>query len=136
MMLFIIGFGLAYFFNVNTITIAKTLSKDPKARGEMVQMAVAFKNAQKEQGDSVYISKAKSVVDSDIASANRVLGIGRGTKSKDSFFGIILTAVAISLGAPFWFDLLSKFVKLKNSVTAPQKNWVANNDPQTIKRVG
>jgi hypothetical protein len=29
------------------------------------------------------------------------------------FFGFLLTAVAISLGAPFWFDLLNKVMKLR-----------------------
>jgi len=33
----------------------------------------------------------------------------------ETFFGWIITALAISLGAPFWFDLLSKLVKLRGS---------------------
>ncbi len=31
------------------------------------------------------------------------------------FFGFLITAIAISLGAPFWFDLLNKFMKLRTS---------------------
>ena len=31
------------------------------------------------------------------------------------FFGYLLTAIAISLGAPFWFDLLNKLMKLRTS---------------------
>jgi hypothetical protein len=31
------------------------------------------------------------------------------------FFGFLITAIAISLGAPFWFDLLNKLVKLRTS---------------------
>lgn len=31
------------------------------------------------------------------------------------FFGFFFTAIAISLGAPFWFDLLNKFVNLRSS---------------------
>jgi hypothetical protein len=31
------------------------------------------------------------------------------------FFGFMITAVAISLGAPFWFDLLNKVMKLRTS---------------------
>lgn len=34
----------------------------------------------------------------------------------DNFWGYLLTALAISLGAPFWFDLLSKLVKVRSSV--------------------
>lgn len=31
------------------------------------------------------------------------------------FFGFLITAIAISLGAPFWFDLLNKLMKLRTS---------------------
>ena len=31
------------------------------------------------------------------------------------FWGYLLTAIAISLGAPFWFDLLNKLMKLRTS---------------------
>jgi len=34
-------------------------------------------------------------------------------------FGLLLTALAISLGAPFWFDLLGKVSKLRSSGPAP-----------------
>lgn len=33
-----------------------------------------------------------------------------------NFFGYLITALAISLGAPFWFDILNKLVKLRSSV--------------------
>jgi len=32
------------------------------------------------------------------------------------FFGFLITAIAVSLGAPFWFDLLNKIMKLRTSV--------------------
>ena len=35
--------------------------------------------------------------------------------------GILFTAVAVSLGAPFWFDLLNKFTNLRGSGAAPQR---------------
>lgn len=36
-----------------------------------------------------------------------------------SIFGFLLTAIAISFGAPFWFDLLNKVVKIKNEGKKP-----------------
>ena len=36
-----------------------------------------------------------------------------------SMFGWIITALALSLGAPFWFDLLNKLMKLRGSVATP-----------------
>lgn len=35
------------------------------------------------------------------------------------FLGFFITALAISLGAPFWFDLLNKLMKLRTSVKQP-----------------
>jgi hypothetical protein len=33
--------------------------------------------------------------------------------------GLLLTAAALSLGAPFWFDLLSKFVRVRGTGPPP-----------------
>jgi len=35
------------------------------------------------------------------------------------FFGWLLTAIAVSMGAPFWFDLLSKFTSIRASGDPP-----------------
>ena len=35
--------------------------------------------------------------------------------------GLILTAIAISLGAPFWFDLLSMFMRIRGTGDKPEK---------------
>ena len=35
------------------------------------------------------------------------------------FIGWLLTALAVSLGAPFWFDLLNKFIRLRESGPKP-----------------
>ncbi len=35
-----------------------------------------------------------------------------------NFWGYLITALAISLGAPFWFDILSKLIKIRSSVQA------------------
>src|ERR1035441_345408 len=36
-------------------------------------------------------------------------------------FGWILTAVAISMGAPFWFDTLNRFMNIRNAGRAPDE---------------
>ena len=36
-----------------------------------------------------------------------------------AFWGFLLTALAISLGAPFWFDLLNKLMQIRGSVREP-----------------
>jgi hypothetical protein len=39
--------------------------------------------------------------------------------SAEHFWGYFLTVLALSLGAPFWFDLLNKLVKLRSSKAIP-----------------
>jgi hypothetical protein len=38
-----------------------------------------------------------------------------------TFFGWVLTAFAISLGAPFWFDLLNKVIKMRSTGNKPDE---------------
>ncbi|PSL46476.1 hypothetical protein CLV51_103455 [Chitinophaga niastensis] len=77
----------------------------------------------------------------DAGDAKNVLGISRGCLTDSSgghkitrcgfthpfqqngwliFAGWLVTALAISLGAPFWFDLLGKVVKFRSTVPAPE----------------
>jgi hypothetical protein len=39
----------------------------------------------------------------------------------NKIIGLILTAMAVSLGAPFWFDILNKIIKIRSSGAVPQK---------------
>lgn len=50
--------------------------------------------------------------------------LGKTLSSPYLFFGFLITAFAISLGAPFWFDLLNRFVNLRVSGAKPAE---ANN---------
>lgn len=38
------------------------------------------------------------------------------------WLGWLLTALAISLGAPFWFDLLNKFIVIRSAVKPHEKS--------------
>ena len=39
--------------------------------------------------------------------------------------GLLVTVCAVSLGAPFWFDLLSKFVNIRRAGIKPEEKKVA-----------
>ena len=82
------------------------------------------------QKTDTLIATAKALVNNDIKSVNEVLGLGYECNhprllhtfffaypdaSFSNFIGWILTALAICLGAPFWFDLLSKLVRVRGS---------------------
>ena len=46
--------------------------------------------------------------------AARILFILSQLKDLAKLAGLVITAIAISLGAPFWYDLLSKMISLKS----------------------
>jgi hypothetical protein len=165
--LFVLGMAIAIAFNVDSIRIAKKLTKDPKLREQMVQSAGTWieKNEQmkfqmqdmksrKLDTTNVYknldtayqqsvkrtdslVNSAKKLINTDIEGVNNILGLGyeedKTTKGhppkfwhgyvfcyKDidftSFIGWLITALAISLGAPFWFDLLSKLMRVRGAL--------------------
>jgi len=168
--LFFIGLSIAIFFNVDTISIAKKLSNNPKLAAQLADNASVYIQNHKEIGintvDSgkiipkhkitesiALIDSANSLVQKNIKDANELLGLGwtkicKNGKSKFSFcsnfywhsiLGWIITALAISLGAPFWFDLLNKLMKLRSSVasnTPDEKQKQQAEQSPTVKRVG
>ncbi|MEP6674686.1 MAG: hypothetical protein ABJA78_06015 [Ferruginibacter sp.] len=54
------------------------------------------------------------------------------TGGTTTFVGWLLTALAISLGAPFWFDLLNKFVQIRGTGPKPPPNSTADNTGTTV----
>ncbi|NCI46099.1 hypothetical protein [Sediminibacterium soli] len=165
--LFGIGMFLAVAFNVDSISIAQKLARDPKLREQLVQNAQTYLEhnqqlgariqSMKEKGDTgaayrlqlvsfeqgrqrtdSLLGEAKNFVDKDIKNINNVIGLGYNCQhpallhifffwlpdaSLANFIGWLITALAISLGAPFWFDLLSKLMRVKG---AAKKEPAAN----------
>lgn len=125
--IFVIGFALTVFLNVNTITIARRLSTDATLRNLIVAQAAAFADKTDAQTANFDINKK----------ALEGLGLPLGWPSTVNFFpsplnpwdhifiplmGWLLTVAAISLGAPFWFDLLNKFMVIRATVKPHEKS--------------
>jgi hypothetical protein len=200
--LLILGFMLAWFFNADTFIIINKLSNDKDAREKLVTLAAAYsernKTAPPEPGttpltnaqiDSLLGIKQK--LSQDISDANTVLGTGcwpadsvrvRRDSASGVFFyepsldrdvmavltnntipdggyyyfeavdkwryfgwllrfhflGYLVTAIAISLGAPFWFDLLNKLMSLRTSVKQGTNSTADDSGTgvSQLKRVG
>ena len=202
LLLLIIGFIVAVAFNANTFHIINKLSKDEKAREQLVLLSTSYLKENQDviekldslkQSDAVFSSKFDTLLSikedlrNDIARANSIISLSwpwmdsikiesisgeisireiiifdkkdstRGVycpanvdkvlfekaleKNKEgaivqseynhinfrkgrylwsmvckNFLGYLVTALFISLGAPFWFDLLNKVIKLRTSV--------------------
>jgi hypothetical protein len=99
------------------------------------------------------LDSANSLINSNISDASQLLGLGWTAQSgKDkgkfcvkcnfhwwSIIGWIITALAISLGAPFWFDILNKVMKARNSgTTESTDNSQSKQEPANppVNRVG
>jgi hypothetical protein len=106
--------------NVNTISIADRLIHD-----NTVRTAVA---AQAAKADLTADSKGLNQAADNISQVQKLgLPLGWGKKDGDAaqadlkhhfwrtIGGWLLTFIALSLGAPFWFDTLSKLARLRNT---------------------
>ena len=106
----------------------------PNFEEELKKLSPAETKALTEHRDYLF-SKSKELLDKDILNMNQLLGLGwqkkscwgsgwlwTGWRPKDStlwsltLLGWFLTALAISMGAPFWFDLLNRLMKLRGSL--------------------
>src|SRR5690606_22276134 len=74
------------------------------------------------------VMRADSIYSTDIKQANEILGLGLSSWKNPpgglllSLLGCFVTALAISLGAPFWFDLLSLFMRLRGTGKKPEED--------------
>jgi hypothetical protein len=136
--LWILAFAVAIALNADTLQIAKRLWVDPTQRAAIVTQAQSttadtsthelgslpiplgwhLTNARDDpQGFPFY--EKPSMVWSLLA----------------KLIGLTLTAVAISFGAPFWFDTLSKLARLRNSgAPPPASDAVRHGEGEEMRR--
>jgi hypothetical protein len=112
----LIGLGLAVGFNCDTLRVADGLVKNAALRAEVVKVAEdVTKRCAGAEGKPV-------LTDAECQDARRNLDAlqslpigGSRELNVSSIAGWLITGFAVSLGAPFWFDLLSKFMNVRSS---------------------
>lgn len=133
LMVFFIGLTLAVVFNANMITLFKGLYKAPEEKSEIYNMAMNYvaqndtlqiqpvvtdtsqANSALPKFDSVIFVPVKDLLqfkslglkDPKDTSVYTMAGI------RKNIVGWFFMAIAISFGAPFWFDLLKKIINYK-----------------------
>ena len=147
-----LGLSLAIITNADAFHMISRLSKDSALRetitnnaGEILlrnqnNQAIANPNSQEDQVNNTLIQLTK---DAEGALDNVALPIGWSdvnldqqiawTPQKNESFpflkilnmlpGWIFSGIAISMGAPFWFDLLGKFVNVRNAGRRPASSF-------------
>jgi hypothetical protein len=107
-LLVVVGLVLAAIGNLDSWQIARRLAADKPRREAIAANAVEFVKAH--QPDKL------TLTGDDLKNVDDLVILNAGERTLTSPIGWLITALAVSLGAPFWFDLLSKFVTLRSSV--------------------
>ncbi len=126
----VLALVICFALNVDTFGIANSLFHDAALRTSIVAAAEARvqQPIPTENGSALKYSE----LNDELSGLNLPIGWTRDTgdpnKVPDNpwgwvfkFLGIIITALAVSLGATFWFDLLGKLVNLRASGNKPAK---------------
>jgi hypothetical protein len=133
----VMGFVVAIAVNADCISIAQGLSNDSSLRQGVVAMAEVTAKETPTNGGS---AKPGAAIKDDIKTLDS-LGLPVGWRAQDNanlgfggwlqrILGWFLTALAISLGAPFWFDMLNKIIVVRSTVRPHEKSGEeASKDP-------
>jgi hypothetical protein len=106
-------------------TLASNDSLKNKQQEDSIQLSSYL--ALQARRDTLF-NRAEKVITNDIGNVHQTLGLeweNYNCRSNlfvcllQSLLGWVITALAISLGAPFWFDILNKLMKLRGSVATP-----------------
>jgi hypothetical protein len=131
--LIIVGFVLAFAMNADTIGIVSSLWKNPVLRQDIVvsvnRYLVTVDTAANSIGPADLKESLKQLqkrID-EMSELQLPLGWSMETLPKNAnwfwkIVGLIFTSLAISLGAPFWFDLLNRITKLRLTGDVPKKS--------------
>ncbi|MGB0723527.1 MAG: hypothetical protein ACPGU7_14145 [Gammaproteobacteria bacterium] len=118
--------------NLDTVEIARTLATSPEVRESLLQVATRElaqerKNADTPIGTVADTNAALVRTQEAIALTGAAsLGIGWQTHPVEpggwitKAFGLLVSLLAVSLGAPFWFNVLRNLVNLRASGAVPR----------------
>jgi len=140
------GFAVALLVNADTIQIFQKLSEDPELRTaavssaeEQIKKGLVTLNSDSENGPvlesfrkqvgevapfigwSTHDPLVSAWENSDFGTVPMLLVL--------KFLGLLITAFAVSLGAPFWFNLLQKLLNIRKSVAAKKAEDITKPKP-------
>jgi hypothetical protein len=112
LVLFALGLLLAIGLNLDTIRAVKTLWTAPVAREQLLEQAKKIAPSSNSSAGAAQ-SLPGAAVDFTAQYSAMATPLGWAEKPRPiSALGWLLTAIAVSFGAPFWFDLLNKTLGL------------------------
>jgi len=126
-LLFGIGLILAFLFNIDTIQIYQSIASSATIQQHLLEVASQYAERQ----DSITEINQNLDLEESMTRLNNAwqqfeyntspLGIGWGSIERDlgvpgwliKLAGFLISAIAVTMGAPFWFDLLKKMLNLR-----------------------
>jgi hypothetical protein len=141
----IIAAVLTILSNADTIQVARRLWTDPVLRSKVVAEAQnrakkpppTVEYPDKDEPTEPKVTEGNSVSAQEQQLLTQLIG-WPGNPRDDPFsvwparlLGWLLTILAISLGAPFWFDMLNKFINIRSAGKSPDE---AAKKPQKKKQ--
>lgn len=115
---------VTFIVGADSIAIANSLWHEPALRAAV---AGAAQTSQAATGAAVPTSPSQAIQDTVSTLSQLSLPIGWSAFPQDAWgwvqkvVGLLLTTLAVSLGAPFWYDLLKNVANLRSSGPAPAK---------------
>ena len=151
----LIALAVTLILNASTVRMAQTMWETPAVRAALVESAKARVQAQRENGSALlpvieYTNpndptggKPLHLPEQPLSPSERELmgqltgwnfdlqDRGRTGQSWASWIfshlvGWIITMLALSLGAPFWFDTLNRFINIRNTGRSPDESRTKN----------
>jgi hypothetical protein len=139
--LLVIAFAVTIAANADSVNMVKTLWNDPTVLKNSIDAANKYMESAKDKNDKNESGQAANLKDLEkkinTLANDLPAGLPIGWKENpfmnlckaDCFswnslqvlFGWIFTALALSLGAPFWFDVLNKFMVVRSTVKPKEK---------------
>ena len=133
--LFITALVLVGAMNADSFVLAQRLWKDDALRSSVVAQAIHTVNENQAICDTQSTGKTPADTAAQCIDQVKQLGIPLGWSKATSphswpgglskALGLLVTAFALTLGAPFWFDLLGKVARLRGSGQPPSADQKA-----------
>jgi hypothetical protein len=129
LILFMLGYAAAVSMNINPIVIGSSLFQEADLRAAAVATAESFVAA-----DSATRTSYQTNVQELHSLAAAGMPIGNHIKAVEAswftmLLGWLITGLAVTLGAPFWFDLLSKFMQVRSTIKPKQTKSASDAQP-------
>lgn len=116
--LLMIGVVISFMFNADTFMVASKLWQDAGLRAEISGQASGFIDANVDVGYAEASAQLKAFPIGWTAETVPVSTLGWIAK----VLGLLVTAMTVALGAPFWFDVLSRVNAIRSAGPKPRRS--------------